>query len=114
MENEKNLSNHLELNSNSCSSIPEIAAPRQIEEIANEILEIADRWKGDPIALLHLLRSLEQVHHSIQDDYFQSALPDSRQALYALLRDIEENGGWPYIQRWKLQELFANLSEAQS
>jgi hypothetical protein len=82
-------------------------------KIVDEIHAIADRDRSDPIALLQLLRTLEQLHREIQQGYFQSALPDSRQALYALLRDIEENGGWPYIQRWKLQALFANLSETE-
>jgi hypothetical protein len=84
-----------------------------LAEITNELHEIADRDREDPIALLHLLRTLEQLHREIQQDYFQSALPISRQALYTLLRDIEENGGWPYIPRWKLQALFANLPETE-
>ena len=84
-----------------------------LNEIADRINHIADRERADPLALLHLLRTLEQLHREIQQGYFQAALPNSRQALYALLRDIEENGGWPYIQRWKLQELFANLAETE-
>ena len=84
-----------------------------LDEIADRINGIADRDRADPIALLHLLRTLEQLHREIQEGYFQAALPDSRQSLYALLRDIEENGGWPYIQRWKLQALFANLAETE-
>jgi hypothetical protein len=89
------------------------SAPKQLDRIVDEIHEIADRDRADPQALLGLLRTLEQLHREIQQGYFQSALPNNRQALYALLRDIEENGGWPYIQRWKLQELFANLSELE-
>jgi ABC-type transporter Mla subunit MlaD len=84
-----------------------------LHRIANEIYDLADRDRADPIALLQLLRTLEHLHREIQQDYFQSALPNSRQALYTLLRDIEENGGWPYIQRWKLQALFANLAETE-
>ncbi len=91
-----------------------IAAMGQLDQIANEIREIADRDRDDPLALLYLLRTLEHLHREIQQDYFQAALPNSRQALYTLLRDIEENGGWPYIQRWKLQALFANLAETES
>lgn len=89
------------------------ASMARLGKIVDEIHEIAEIDRGDPIALLQLLRTLEQLHREIQQGYFQSALPDSRQALYALLRDIEENGGWPYIQRWKLQALFANLSETE-
>lgn len=84
-----------------------------LEKLSIEIQGIAADCQGDPIALLQLLRRLEQLHRDIQQEYFQSALPNNRQALYALLRDIEENGGWPYIQRWKLQSLLANLPELE-
>ena len=82
--------------------------------IVGEIRAIADRSTNDPIALLHLLRTLEELHHQIQESYFQPALPDSRHALYSFLRDIEENGGWPYIQRPKLQALFANIEAVEN
>jgi hypothetical protein len=85
-----------------------------LADITDRIHEIADLHREDPIALLHLLRTLEQLHREIQQNYFQAALPNSRQALYTLLRDIEENGGWPYVQRWKLQALFANLPETEA
>jgi hypothetical protein len=88
-------------------------ATSHLEQIVAQIQEIADRDRADPLALLLLLRTLEQIHREIQQGYFQSALPDGRQSLFALLRDIEENGGWPYIQRWKLQELLANLPESE-
>lgn len=103
-----------ELESNSLSSANVDTSNVDLDEIAAKIHSIADRDRTDPIALLQLLRTLEHLHHEIQQGYFQSALPNSRQALYALLRDIEENGGWPYIQRWKLQELFANLAETET
>ncbi len=93
---------------------PPTVSQQQLDLIVAQIHEIADRDRTDPLALLQLLRTLEQIHREIQEGYFQSALPDSRQSLYALLRDIEENGGWPYIQRWKLQELFANLAEQET
>ena len=112
MKNDKNsVPSKLEPNSLSSSNID--PSNVDIDEIAAKIHSIADRDRTDPIALLQLLRTLEHLHHEIQQGYFQSALPNSRQALYALLRDIEENGGWPYIQRWKLQELFANLAETE-
>jgi hypothetical protein len=102
-----------EKDSSSYSKSATVHSTDDLNEIADRINGIADRDRADPIALLHLLRILEQLHREIQQGYFQAALPDSRQALYALLRDIEENGGWPYIQRWKLQELFANLAETE-
>jgi hypothetical protein len=101
---------------NLAASQPTTAATEatgQLEQIVEQIQEIADRDRSDPLALLLLLRTLENIHREIQQGYFQSALPNSRQSLFALLRDIEENGGWPYIQRWKLQELLANLPESE-
>jgi superfamily II DNA/RNA helicase len=113
MNTDKDLSSPTRLPANNLPSTPDPDSARQIATIVREIQTIAERSQGDPIALLRLLRALEQVHRDIQGDYFQSALPDSRQALYALLRDIEENGGWPYIQRWKLHALFANLEDPE-
>ncbi len=113
MNTDKDLSSPAQLAANSGASSPPLGVPSDIERIALEIHALAERVQDNPLALLQLLRTIEQVHRDIQVDYFQSALPDSRQALYALLRDIEENGGWPYIQRWKLQALFANLSETE-
>jgi hypothetical protein len=101
------------LSSPTSIKLPSAPLANSLEAIATEIHEIADRHQGDPLALLHLLRTLEQLHREIQQDYFQDALPNSRQALYTLLRDIEENGGWPYVQRWKIQALFANLTETE-
>ena len=75
----------------------------QLEAISTLVRETADRSPGDAIALLALLRTLEALHREICDLHFQPALPNNRQALYALLRDIESEGGWPYIPRMKLQ-----------
>jgi hypothetical protein len=44
---------------------------------------------------------------------FQASLPDNRQALYALLKDIEESGGWPYVERLKLRSLLSNLPDPE-
>jgi hypothetical protein len=40
---------------------------------------------------------------------FEPSLPDTRNALYQLVRDIEESGGWPYIERMKLQAVLQHL-----
>jgi len=69
------------------------------------VRETANRSPGDPITLLALLRTLEALHREVCDLHFQPALPNNRQALYALLRDIESEGGWPYIPRMKLQAI---------
>jgi hypothetical protein len=113
MNPDKDLSLTPQLAVTSLSPSSVTASTNQLGQIVAEIQEIADRDRTDPLALLLLLRTLEAIHREIQEGYFQSALPDSRQSLFALLRDIEENGGWPYIQRWKLQELLANLPESE-
>jgi hypothetical protein len=113
MNPDRNLSQNPQLAVTSLTPSSATTATEQLDRIATEIQEIADRDRSDPLALLLLLRTLEQIHREIQEVYFQTALPDGRQSLFALLRDIEENGGWPYIQRWKLQALLANLPESE-
>ncbi|MBD3883171.1 hypothetical protein IFO70_15505 [Phormidium tenue FACHB-886] len=71
----------------------------------------AQTCKGQNLKLLALLRLIESLHQEIRDGLFQESLPENRQALYALLRDIEADGGWPYIHRMKLQAFLANLLE---
>lgn len=73
---------------------------------------VANHHQGDCLALLELLRTLEQLHREICESLFLESLPSNRQALYNLLRDIETSGGWPYIQRIKLRSLLDVLSEA--
>ena len=58
---------------------------------------------GRPDALLALLRSLEQLHRSIQDGPFRASLPADRNALFQLLSEMERSGGWPYIPRLQLR-----------
>jgi hypothetical protein len=85
---------------------------RQLQVIAAEIRSLAHSHQGDSLALLALLRALEQTHREIRENLFQAALPDSRQRLYALLKDIEEEGGWPYIERMTVRSLRQNLQES--
>lgn len=84
---------------------------QQLQAIAAEIRSLAQSHQGDSLALLALLRALEQTHREIRENLFQAALPDSRQRLYALLKDIEEEGGWPYIERMTVRSLQQNLQE---
>lgn len=83
----------------------------EIEAISTMVRETAEQSQGDAIALLALLRTLEELHRHVCEGHFQAALPNNRQALYALLRDIESQGGWPYIPRMKLQNLFSSQLE---
>lgn len=78
--------------------------------IANCVRHAAQERTGNSQQLLKLLRLLEGLHREIRDNLFQAALPESRQALYALLKDIEADGGWPYIHRMRLQSLLTNLT----
>jgi len=80
--------------------------------IAQSIRAAASQQQGDSLALLRLLRLLESLHQEIRDGLFQAALPDNRQALYSLLRDIELSGGWPYIYRMKLQAFLQKLQDS--
>jgi hypothetical protein len=85
--------------------------PEDLAQLSDLIDQAALKRQGHSADLLALLRLLEQSHRDICETLFYDALPDNRQNLYALLRDIEVNGGWPYIQRMKLQALLANLPE---
>lgn len=83
-----------------------------LQTVANCIEASALTRRGDEIALLELLRLLEQIHAFIREEWFQEALPENRQRLYALLKDIEVSGGWPYIQRMRLRSLLTQLEES--
>lgn len=85
----------------------------KLQAMSADIRALADSHQGNPLALLALLRALEQIHREIQENLFQASLPDNRQELYALLKNIEEEGGWPYIERMRLRSLLANLSESE-
>lgn len=84
--------------------------PDDLRAIATLIRDAAQLRQGNCNKLLTLLRLLEHLHREISDGLFQTALPDNRQALYSLLKDIETSGGWPYIHRMRLQALLVNLA----
>ncbi len=86
----------------------------ELEAIANLVKATAAQSEGDGLALLKLLRLLESLHHDIRDDLFQETLPRNRQSLYALLKDMESEGGWPYISRMKLRSLLQYLFNEES
>lgn len=89
---------------------PESPLPPDFQAIVEAVNTAAQQSQGDCLQLLALLRLLESLHRGVSDGLFQPSLPTNRQALYALLRDIEAEGGWPYIHRMKLQGLLANLA----
>ncbi len=83
----------------------------ELEEIVNLVSTIANKCGEDSDRLLLLLRTLEGLHRHICVEQFEPSLPNTRKDLYALLRDIEEGGGWPYIERGKLQTLVKWLAQ---
>ncbi len=84
-----------------------------LNKLVQTVQTAAQRREGDCLALLELLRKLERLHYDIRDTLFSEALPNNRQRLYRLLRDIEQEGGWPYIQRMQLLSLIENLEKAE-
>ncbi len=81
----------------------------RLAQISQLSREVSQNSRTEVNELLEILRTLELLHREIREDLFQNALPTDRHNLYRLLRDIEENGGWPYIARLRLQDLLANL-----
>ncbi len=81
----------------------------ELQDITKAVRSLAQSCQGDSLALLAVLRQLEELHREIREELFQSSLPNTRQALYSLLKDIEAKGGWPYIERMRLQSLLVNL-----
>jgi hypothetical protein len=81
----------------------------ELEQVAASIKRLAEQSRKDTLEILALLRFLENLHREISEGVFQESLPNNRQALYALLRDIEANGGWPYIYRMQLQAFLKHL-----
>jgi hypothetical protein len=86
------------------------ALKTDLAAFATTVRTVAQQYQGQTLELLSILRLLESLHQEIRENFFQESLPDNRQALYALLRDIELSGGWPYIHRMKLQAFLSNLS----
>ncbi|ERT08639.1 hypothetical protein M595_1384 [Lyngbya aestuarii BL J] len=82
----------------------------QLESLSLTIRDLSQEVQGNTVALLAILRTLELLHREIREGWFRDALPDNRQALYALLKEIETYGGWPYIPRASLRSLSEKLS----
>lgn len=79
----------------------------ELDEVNTLIQQLVERCEGEPTALLKILRLLEALHYRIRENHFQPALPIHRHELYALLREVEAEGGWPYIPRMQLKAFLA-------
>jgi hypothetical protein len=100
---------HTVRSNNPPMALPIDEAPQSFKSIHQTVLQAAVSCQGDCLALLSLLRTLEGLHQHIRETAFRDALPENRQLLYSLLKDIEVNGGWPYIQRMKLSNFLEKL-----
>jgi hypothetical protein len=76
--------------------------------IAACVHHLVEKSEGDAVEQLKILRFLENLHQEIRENHFQPSLPISRHGLYALLREMESEGGWPYIPRMQLRALLMN------
>jgi hypothetical protein len=83
----------------------------KLQAIATVVYDAIQGYQNDTVTLLALLRELERLHREIRDGVFQESLPVNRRQLYSLLKDIESEGGWPYIERMRLQAFLANLPQ---
>jgi hypothetical protein len=80
-----------------------------LTDTAQDLCALAKENQNDSLFLLSLLRDLEQIHRQIRVNYFESALPQTRNDLYQFVKDIEEKGGWPYIERMRLRDLLQSI-----
>jgi hypothetical protein len=81
------------------------ALTERLQQISAIGLQLAADHHQQTEELLAILRTLEELHRHIREEFFQPALPQSRHSLYSLLMEIESQGGWPYIERMRLQDL---------
>jgi len=98
-----------DMNGNRNNPVDETALRCCLQEITATVHSAAQKYQGDTLALLSLLRVLEELHQVMRDGFFQDTLPTNRQELYSLLKDIEAAGGWPYIPRMRIGALLAAL-----
>lgn len=82
----------------------------KLQDIVSVVHDAAAFCQGDTIALLALLRQLEELHREIRDGAFQNNLPNNRQALYSLLKDIESEGGWALHRADETATIFSTFA----
>jgi hypothetical protein len=95
-----------QIGSSQTEEIKSLAAlTERLQQISAIGLLLAADYQQQTDELLAILRTLEELHRHIREEFFQPALPQSRHSLYSLLMEIESQGGWPYIERMRLQDL---------
>ena len=93
---------------------PNIDSNNVLADAAKDICALAEQHQADSLYLLSLLRELEKIHRQIRVNFFEVSLPQTRNDLYQFVKDIEEKGGWPYIERMRLKELLRNLEQTNN
>jgi hypothetical protein len=95
----------------SVDSGSELGLQKDLAALSQLVRSAAHHCQDNPQDLLSLLRLLESLHRQIREEKFLAILPSNRQALYSLLRDIEREGGWPYIPGISLRILLQHMDE---
>lgn len=85
--------------------------PPDLRQIMLAVEQAAQARAGACVELLMLLRLLEELHRAILEGAFRESLPNTRQALYRVLQDLEEAGDWPYLPRLHIQALMQQLKD---
>ena len=80
-----------------------------LEATYQSLYTLAEQHRDDSLFLLSLLRDLEKIHRQIRTNFFEKGLPQTRNDLYHFVRDIEEKGGWPYIERMRLKDILRKM-----
>ena len=88
-------------------------SPSVLAQTADNLYTLAEEHRDNSLFLLSLLRDLEKIHRQIRVSFFEEGLPTTRNDLYQFVRDIEEKGGWPYIERMRLQDLLKKMKPEQ-
>jgi hypothetical protein len=85
----------------------------ELKTLLNEVWNLAKTSDSDCISLVTVLRELELIHRQIRQELLEPSLPDTRHDLYLLLKHIDEIGGWPYIERMKLQTICEKMLDTE-
>jgi small-conductance mechanosensitive channel len=84
---------------------------QRLDALLAELSSLSQELANQPEALVNLLRQLEQLHRQIQDGPLRGSLPTDRHRLFALLQNLEQSGGWPYIPRPQLHNFLRQLQQ---
>ena len=83
--------------------------PKELNDVYKTLTDLAKKRQDDCMGLLELLRFLETLHGQIRDNYYISSLPQSRGELYVLLKEMEDQDGWPLLPRTETRSLLKRL-----